>query len=94
MKPSKDYRIAKIAYMALMEIILWERKNQTNNDRSLILRIIAICFRILDWFVVYSQTCQCDYRYQAVTCIERSHFPCPVIENSILIGPLVCGHLS
>ena len=77
-----------------MEMILWERENQTNNDRSLILRIIAIRFRILDWFVVYSQTCQCDYRYQAVTCIERSHFPCPAIENSILIDPLVCGHMS
>ena len=29
-----------------------------------------------------------------VTCIKRSPFSCPVIENFILIEPLLRGHLS
>jgi hypothetical protein len=30
----------------------------------------------------------------AVTCIKRSPFSCPVIENFIYIEPLLRGHLS
>ena len=43
---------------------------------------------------MYSQTCPCGNLYQAVTCIERSPFSCPVIENFIWIEPLLKGHLS
>ena len=45
-------------------------------------------------FDKYSQTCLCGHLYLAVTCIKRSPFPCPVIDNFIWIEPLLRGHLS
>jgi hypothetical protein len=32
---------------------------------------------------MYSQTCPCGYLYYAITCIKRSPFSCPVIENYV-----------
>jgi len=43
---------------------------------------------------IYSQTCSCGHIYLAVTCIKRSPFSCPVIENIIWIEPLLRGHQS
>jgi len=42
----------------------------------------------------YSQTCPCGHLYLAATCIKRSPFSCPVIDNFIWIEPLLRGHLS
>jgi hypothetical protein len=44
--------------------------------------------------LIYSQACLCGHLYEAVTCIRRSLFSCPVIENFIRIEPLLRGHLS
>ena len=43
---------------------------------------------------MYSQTWPCGHLYLAVTCIKRSPFSCPVIDNFIWIEPLLRGHLS
>ena len=43
---------------------------------------------------IYSQTCPCSHIYKVVTCIKRSHFSCPFIEDFIWIEPLLRGHLS
>ena len=42
----------------------------------------------------YSQTCLYGHLYQAVTCIKRSPFSCPDIEQFISMEPLLRGHLS
>jgi hypothetical protein len=45
-------------------------------------------------YCLYSQTCRWGHLYWAVTCIKRSLFSFPVIENFIWIEPLLRGHLS
>ena len=41
-----------------------------------------------------SQTCPCVHLNEAVTCIKRAAFSCPVIGNFVLIDQLLRGHLS
>jgi hypothetical protein len=55
---------------------------------------IVLWIFFFSWFFIYSKTCPCDHLYQAVTCIKRSPFSCPVIDNFIWIEPLLRGHLS
>ena len=44
--------------------------------------------------VNHSQIWSCGHLYQAVTCIKRSPFSCPLIENFLWIEHLLRGHLS
>jgi hypothetical protein len=51
---------------------------------------LTIGGKIVSFVVIVSV----KYTLKWVTCIKRSHFSCPLIENFIWIEPLLRGHLS
>jgi hypothetical protein len=44
--------------------------------------------------VITVKTCPRGHLYSAVICDKMSHYSCPIIENFILIEPLLRGCLS
>ena len=73
-----------------------------SNDNNQCMQFVCPYCGLIDWNNKYSYSYSYSVIYQsiqskpphAVTCIKRSPFSCPIIENFIWIESLLRGHLS